>query len=79
MKIIGAAAALLAFATIAHAGEMEGKIKSVDADKKMVVLEDGTSMMASDKVMLGDMHLMAGDQVTVMTDANNMITDIKKK
>lgn len=79
MKTIGAAAALLAFATLAHAGEMEGTIKTVDADKKMVELQDGTSMMTTDKVMLGDLHLMAGDQVKIMTDGNNMVTDIQKK
>ena len=77
MKMLYAAAALFALAGFAHAGEMEGKIKTVDADKKMIELEGGMSMMTADNVMLD--NLMAGDQVTVMTDDKNMVTDVKKK
>ena len=77
MKMFGAAVAFVALTAFAHAGEMEGKIKMVDVEKKMVELDDGTSMMAADSVMLD--NLMAGDDVTITTDSQNMVTDIKKK
>jgi hypothetical protein len=79
MRFLGTTAALIAFSTFAYAGEMEGTIKSVDPEKKMIELTDGMSMMTGDSVMLGDMNLMAGDRVSIMTDENNMVTDIKKK
>lgn len=77
MKMLGIATALLALTAFAQAGEMEGKIKAVDAGKKMIELEGGTMMMTAEGVMLD--NLMAGDEVMVMTDDKNMVTDVKKK
>lgn len=60
----------------AFAGEMEGTIKEVDMEKKMITLEDGTSVMTGDTVKLDGM--MAGDKVKIMTGDDKMATSIEK-
>lgn len=74
MKTILVAAIAVFASQAALAGEMAGTIKSVDMEKKTIVLEDGMSVMANDNVMLDT--LKPGDKVTVMTDDNKMATDV---
>jgi ferric-dicitrate binding protein FerR (iron transport regulator) len=49
LKVLGAALALVVMLSIgAWAGEIEGKIQSVNADERMVVLEDGTRLSVAE-------------------------------
>jgi hypothetical protein len=71
----------LAFASFtlvssAFAGEMQGKVKEVDAMKHMIVLEDGMSVTTNDDVKLEG--VMAGDTVKIMLDDNKMGTMVEK-
>jgi len=70
------AAASFAFLSAAFAGEMEGTIKEVDMEKKMITLEDGMSVMTGDGVKLDGM--MAGDKVKIMTGDDKMATSVEK-
>ena len=73
---LGVAAAALALSTGAFAGEMEGTVKEGDKEKKSITLEDGTSAMATDAMVLDG--VMAGDKVKVMTDDKDMVTSVEK-
>ena len=77
MKLI-TSLALASFALVssAVAGEMQGKVKEVDAMKHMVVLEDGMSVTTNDDVKLEG--VMAGDTVKIMLDDNKMGTMVEK-
>jgi hypothetical protein len=66
----------LALVSGAHAAEMTGTIKEVDAMKHMIVLEDGMSVMTNDDVKLEG--VMAGDKVKIMVDDNKMGTMVEK-
>ncbi len=49
LKVLGAALALVATVSIgAWADEIEGKIQSVNADERMIVLEDGTRLSVAE-------------------------------
>jgi len=76
MKKLLMAIAMTSLSFNAFAGEMEGTVKSVDMEKKTIVLEDGMSVMANDGVKLDGM--MAGDKVKIMTDDNKMATSVEK-
>ncbi len=76
VRISLAAAALFALAGAAHAGEMEGTVKSVDMDKHMITLDDGMSVTTNMDVKLDG--VMAGDKVKITTDDNKMGTMVEK-
>ena len=77
MKMIPVMAfASLALMSSAFAGEMEGKVKEVDAMKHMIMLEDGKSVTTNDDVKLEG--VMAGDTVKIMLDGNKMGTMVEK-
>ena len=49
LKVLGAALALVVMVSIgAWADEIEGKIQSVNADERMIVLEDGTRLSVAE-------------------------------
>lgn len=60
----------------AFAGEMQGKIKSIDMKKHMIMMDDGMSVMTKPSVKLDD--LRAGEQVKIMTDSDKMATSVEK-
>ena len=77
MKLISSLAlASFALVSSAVAGEMQGKVKEVDAMKHMIVLEDGMSVTTNDDVKLEG--VMAGDTVKIMLDDNKMGTMVEK-
>ncbi len=60
----------------ALAGEMQGKIKSIDMKKHMIMMDDGMSVMAKPSVKLDG--LKAGERVKIMTDSDKMATSIEQ-
>ena len=76
MKFIAAlAVATVALASSAYAAEMMGTVKSVDAKKHMIMMEDGMSVMTNDDVMLD--KVKTGDKVKVMLDDKKMGTMVE--
>ena len=76
MKFVSAlAVATLALASSAYAAEMMGTVKSVDAKKHMITMEDGMSVMTNEDVMLDTVK--AGDKVKVMLDDKKMGTMVE--
>jgi Cu/Ag efflux protein CusF len=66
MRFVTMAVIVLALAFAAGsvlAGEMTGKIQKIDADQKMVVLEDGTQVWLKDGA--GAASVKEGDKVKV--------------
>lgn len=77
MKLVSALAFVsFALMSSAHAGEMTGTVKEVDAMKHMIVLDDGMSVTTNDDVKLEG--VMAGDKVKIMVDDNKMGTMVEK-
>jgi ribosomal protein L24 len=74
--ILGATFVSMLMLAPALAGEMQGKVKEVDAKKHMITLEDGMSVMTTDKVKLD--NVMAGDTVKIMTGDDKMATSVEK-
>jgi len=63
---IAAALSVVAFALpSAWAGDVQGKIKSVDPSGKMLTLEDGTQLMIPGTVRVNRQDLMPGNDVKV--------------
>ncbi|MEP9396498.1 hypothetical protein [Mesorhizobium sp. KR2-14] len=60
----------------ALAGEMQGKIKSIDMKKHMIMMDDGMSVTAKPNVKLN--QLKAGERVKITTDSDQMATSIEK-
>ena len=76
-KLIIAAATIAAFSTAAFAGQMEGKVQSVDTSSRMIMLEDGSSYVAADGVAIEE--LAEGDSVVVTyDDGTNNATAVEK-
>ncbi len=76
-KLIIAAATIAAFSTAVFAGEMEGKIQSVDQSTRTIVLEDGSSYVAAEGVAIEE--LAEGDSVVVtFDDGTNNATAVEK-
>ncbi len=75
-KFIAIAAASFAMLVSAHAAEMEGVVKSVDAAAKAVVLEDGTALTVAEGVALDKVVAGAKVKVTV-DDATKAVTAIQ--
>ena len=63
---IAMALSVVAFAVpSAWAGDVQGKIKSVDPSGKMLTLEDGTQLMIPGTVRVNRQDLMPGNDVKV--------------
>jgi hypothetical protein len=60
----------------ALAGQMEGTIKSIDAKKHVIMMDDGMSVTAKPDVKLN--NLKAGERVRIMTDSDQMATSVEK-
>lgn len=76
-KLIIAAATVAAFTTAAFAGQMEGKVQSVDESSRTIMLEDGSSYVAADGVAIEE--LAEGDSVVVTyDDGTNNATAVEK-
>lgn len=72
------ATALLTMMAIAPtmAGEMQGKIKSVDMKKHEITMQDGMSVMVKPTVKLDG--LKAGEQVKITTGNDKMATAVER-
>ncbi|PWJ80511.1 uncharacterized protein DUF1344 [Pseudaminobacter salicylatoxidans] len=72
------ATALLTMMAIAPtmAGEMQGKIKSVDMKKHEITMQDGMSVMVKPTVKLDG--LKAGEQVKITTGSDKMATAVER-
>jgi Protein of unknown function (DUF1344) len=57
------------------AGEMEGKIKSIDMKKHMIMMEDGMSVMTRPEVKLD--HFKPGEHVKMTIDKDKMATAVE--
>lgn len=76
-KLIATTIASFAFIAMAHAGEVEGTVESVDAAAKTIVLADGQSFTAAEGVDVSG--LAAGDQVKVtFEDGTTTATAVEK-
>ena len=64
-----AAVLLLCFATAALAGEIEGKVKSIDPSDRTVTLEDGTRVAIPDGMALD--QLREGAEVRMSYEEKN--------
>ncbi|WP_375565742.1 DUF1344 domain-containing protein [Oceaniradius stylonematis] len=72
-----AGGALLASTIFAIAGEGQGVIASIDPETRMIVLEDGSSWLAADEVVLAG--LAPGDTISVVyTDGTTTLTEVTK-
>jgi len=58
-----AALAVLSFAPVTWAGDVEGTLKSVDASGRVLMLEDGTRLMIPPTVQVERKSLQPGAQV----------------
>jgi len=61
--MIATAVAALVFAPVAWAGDVEGKIKSVDPTGRMLTLDDGTQLVIPSSVRVERRHLAPGADV----------------
>ena len=71
---------LLAVSSLAWAGQIEGKVKSVDQSDRTVTLEDGTRIVLPDGMDLD--QLREGAEVTVSyeeKDGKNEATNVQVK
>jgi len=71
---------LLAVSSLAWAGQIEGKVKSVDQSDRTVTLEDGTRIVLPDTMDLD--QLREGANVTVSyeeKDGKNEATNVEVK
>jgi len=71
---------LLAVATLAWAGQIEGKVKSVDQSDRTVTLEDGTRIVVPQGMDLN--QLREGAEITVSyeeKDGQNQGTNVQVK
>ena len=72
--------AVLAMAPLAWAGQLEGKVKSVDESDRTVTLEDGTRIVVPAGMDLG--QLREGDEISVSyeeKDGKNEATTVQVK
>lgn len=74
--IIGTALVSMLLLAPAMAGEMHGKIKSIDMQKHMIMMEDGMSVTAKPDVKLD--HFKAGEHVKVMVGNDKMATSVER-
>lgn len=80
--VIGALVLALALSGAAWAGEVQGKIKSVDASEKSFVLEDGTKIWLGDAAVVAVETLKEGVEVTASfdeKDGKNVATKVEVK
>jgi len=63
--VMVAAVAALAFAPVAFATDVQGKVKAVDASGRMVTLEDGIQLMIPTNVKVDRQALQPGAEVKV--------------
>ena len=73
-----AAVALLASAGAAYAAEASGAVATVDSEKRMITLEDGTAFTVQEGVAMEG--LQPGTEVTVSyeeSDGKNVATDVQ--
>lgn len=71
---------LLSFAAVAAAGQVEGKVKSIDSSARTLTLEDGTQITLPDGIALD--QLREGADVTVSyeeKDGKNQATNVEMK
>ena len=76
--MVGALALTFALTGVAAAGDVEGKIKSVDASERSFTLEDGTKVWVGDSVPME--KLKEGSDVKASydeKDGKNMATSIE--
>jgi uncharacterized protein DUF1344 len=74
------AVAALAFAPLAFAADVQGKVKAVDQSGRLVTLEDGTQLMIPTSVKVDRKALQPGADVRVSyeTQGNqNIVTAIE--
>jgi hypothetical protein len=78
-KILATAIASLALMGVAFAATVEGKVQSVDPATRTITLEDGTSVIACDKVPVEVLaSLSAGSKVKVTTeDGSSTATSVE--
>jgi hypothetical protein len=72
--------ALLGVSSFALAAQVEGTVKSIDATKQTVTLEDGTTLNLGPKSAVDKMALKPGARVKAsydVTDGKNMVTTIE--
>jgi Cu/Ag efflux protein CusF len=72
--------AVLGFAGAAWAAELEGKVQSVDADARTIVLDDGTTLAVAEGVSIEG--LKEGTDVKVSyeeRDGRNVATSVEAK
>jgi Protein of unknown function (DUF1344) len=72
--------ALLVVAPLAWAGQLEGKVKSVDESDRTVTLQDGTRIVVPVGMDLG--QLREGDEISVSyeeKDGKNEATTVQVK
>lgn len=78
MKTLFAMAiASAAMLSAAFAAEMEGIVSSIDADAKVIVMEDGAELQVADGVSLDGIE--PGASVVVTTDDSDMVVSIARK
>ncbi len=61
--MVAAAVAVLSFAPVAWAGDVQGKLKNVDASGRVLTLEDGTRLTIPPTMKVERKDLMPGAQV----------------
>lgn len=69
-RILAALAASAAFIVAAHAGEVEGTVKSVDQTTRTITMDDGKAYVATDSVDLA--KVTEGAKVKVVYDDGTM-------
>lgn len=69
-RILATIAASAAFIVAAYAGEIQGSVQSVDPASRTVILQDGSSYVAAEGVVLDDIE--AGTQVRLTFDDSTM-------
>jgi len=74
-KLFAVLAASAAMLVAAHAAEVEGTVKSVDAATATIVLEDGTELKAGADVKLDGVE--AGKKIKATTDDANTVTAVE--